>query len=244
MLYKAIGVVVFLISIITISVLFMRIKSGATIEWYEVKPHMRPPMFEQLQTVAAQAFVAVIKPYIYATDQRLARTPAEKQALVEQKIVEAIAQVQQEELSKKLDTNDTHYLAIAKAGQQKIIGFALFREIRDKAELARNLKKLVAGSLESITVFSGDEIYLDLLAVMPGTQKKGIGKALVFSVFDHMPRIKKIYLRTSASPYNKNTQAFYEHIGFTRLFTGEFAEEKGHSGFDHEKIVYFFQKKE
>lgn len=54
--------------------------------------------------------------------------------------------------------------------------------------------------------------YLAEMAVIPEYQLRGIGKQLVFSIFERDPSTKKILLITRNT--NKGAQAFYEKIGF------------------------------
>ncbi len=56
--------------------------------------------------------------------------------------------------------------------------------------------------------------YLAEMAVLPEYQQKGIGKQLVFSIFDKDLEANKIVLVTEQK--NKSAQAFYEKIGFKR----------------------------
>lgn len=56
--------------------------------------------------------------------------------------------------------------------------------------------------------------YLAEMAVVPEYQRKGIGKQLVFSIFDKEQEASKILLVTEKN--NKWSQAFYERIGFKR----------------------------
>ncbi len=56
--------------------------------------------------------------------------------------------------------------------------------------------------------------YLAEMAVLPEYQGEGIGKQLVFSIFDKDPSAEKILLLTEkANPW---AQSFYEKIGFKR----------------------------
>ncbi len=54
--------------------------------------------------------------------------------------------------------------------------------------------------------------YLSEMAVLPEYQRKGIGKKLVFSIFDKDQDAEKIILVTAKR--NKWSQSFYEKIGF------------------------------
>ena len=70
--------------------------------------------------------------------------------------------------------------------------------------------KLVAFAI--FEKWEGESYYLAEMAVLPEYQGKGIGKKLVFSVFDKDQEIKKIVLVTRND--NKWSQSFYEKIGF------------------------------
>ena len=60
--------------------------------------------------------------------------------------------------------------------------------------------------------WEGQSYYLAEMAVLPEYQCQGIGKKLVFSIFDKDPNAKKILLVTKKD--NKGSQSFYEKIGF------------------------------
>ncbi len=54
--------------------------------------------------------------------------------------------------------------------------------------------------------------YLAEMAVHPHYQNQGVGKKLVFSLFEKDPQAQKIVLMTETA--NVSTHKFYEHIGF------------------------------
>jgi ribosomal protein S18 acetylase RimI-like enzyme len=238
-------------------VVLMRIKAAPnfTIAWHEITPQNYPelqPILAPLPDVLAHAFLPIIKPHAYATDPRLAHVtqlPAEKQSAIEQSVIANITQTfhrhwQQQitEILTGLQNNElaAAYIAIAYDSSHIPLGFALFKEI----SISRELQKLIAitqGSREHIQD-THDEVYVDLLAVEPGIQSKGIGKALLFSVLEHCPHIKKIYLRTSSGESNKNTQGFYEHVGFTRVLTGSWQSAEELGDFGKEKTLYLYQR--
>jgi ribosomal protein S18 acetylase RimI-like enzyme len=56
--------------------------------------------------------------------------------------------------------------------------------------------------------------YLAEMAVLPDYQRQGVGRQLVFSIFDKDWQANKILLVTEKN--NKWSQAFYEKIGFKR----------------------------
>jgi ribosomal protein S18 acetylase RimI-like enzyme len=61
----------------------------------------------------------------------------------------------------------------------------------------------------------GDQsYYLAEMAIAPEYQRQGLGKQLVFSIFDKDPTTQKIVLVTEEA--NRSAQLFYEKIGFTR----------------------------
>jgi ribosomal protein S18 acetylase RimI-like enzyme len=255
---KLIIILVIVIAVIT-SLAFIRYKKpkeAFTLKWHEITPQSQEalsPTFGQLQSVFIDAFVPLIKPYVYATDPKLVNIPAEKKSFVDQKVIAGITESLKTDWQRKINQlygdlkNDqiSAYLAVAKNNQQQIVGFALFSERNIKKYLTAGLLTVLEGSSEQIPSNDSvhDEVFVDLLAVQPEIQKKGIGKVVLFSVFEYHPLIKKIYLRTSASIFNNNAQAFYEHIGFTQVLKGIFAEHENRAGFDHEEIVYVYQKK-
>lgn len=243
---------------ITASILFMRhinAQNTFTLEWHEINLQTydtMKPTFEELQSVYVAAFLPIIKPHVYANDPRVANIPTEKRAFVDEKIVAGITEVLRSEswrmeiskLYAELQRNPPAYLVIAKDSHKKALGFALFTKERIKTYLASRLLSISEGSSKNFdsTHADKDEIYVSLLVVGPGTQKKGIGKALLFSVFDHCPHIKNIWLTTLASYFNKNAQAFYNHVGFTRILTGTFTFDKGETDWLKEQMIYSYQK--
>jgi ribosomal protein S18 acetylase RimI-like enzyme len=60
--------------------------------------------------------------------------------------------------------------------------------------------------------WGGQNYYLAEMAVLPEYQRRGIGKQLVFSIFDKDQAAEKILLVTEKS--NTWSQSFYEKIGF------------------------------
>ena len=72
--------------------------------------------------------------------------------------------------------------------KEKIVGFAIFEK------------------------WEGQSYYLAEMAVLPEYQRQGIGKQLVFSIFDKDQAAEKILLVTEKD--NIWSQSFYEKIGF------------------------------
>ncbi|KKR95998.1 MAG: hypothetical protein UU47_C0021G0003 [candidate division TM6 bacterium GW2011_GWE2_41_16] len=227
-----------------------------TIEWHEITLHTYAEklfMLKELEPVFVKAFVPVEAQHIHTYDQRLVTAPADKIRLIEQEVLSELVASQRLWWNTKIhqlytDVHDKHvsaaYIAIAKDEEQKNIGLILFEKRGIKDFLALRLQNIIEGpSSEQVIVTSSecnDEICIEVLAVMPGAQKKGLGRALVFSVYDHCPFIKKIYLTTSN--LNTRAQAFYEHLDFIRFLKGTFVVGAGAQNFNREKIVYVYQK--
>lgn len=248
-----------LISVVLWIFLFIQYKKSQpafTLEWHEITPQTAgalQPTFQMLKPIDVASFLSLIKPYVYAHDPRLTSIPAEKRHLAEPKVVAAISESLQASWDKKLahlyaDLQEKKaaaaYVAIAYDAYHNPLGFALFEEKYMKEYLAKGLERVVEqwGDQAIVTSQVPDQAYVALLAVLPGSQKKGLGKALVFEVLSHCPHIKRIYLATSAHEMNKQAQGFYEHIGFKLVLKGVFVLEEGRSEFDREKIVYLYQK--
>ncbi|KKQ33512.1 MAG: hypothetical protein US49_C0001G0192 [candidate division TM6 bacterium GW2011_GWF2_37_49] len=257
---KKLGLLFILAAAVIASVIFTRFKSTQepfTLEWRKITLQSydeMKPTFELLQTIFVEAFLPLIKPDVYKYDARFANIPADKKSVVDQKIIEGITKSLQSAWFKKMDKlhaylQDKHlpaaYLAIAKDSQNKALGFSLFMEEPIKDNIGSRILNITQGSLERISQDHqvNDEVYVSLLSVDPGIQKKGVGKALLFSVLDHCPHIKTMYLTTSAGDSNKNTQAFYEHVGFTRILTGIFTSSGEESDYEQAgKIVYLYKR--
>jgi GNAT superfamily N-acetyltransferase len=230
-------------------------KPDFTLEWHEITAKTFSefvPTFESLKSIFVESFLPLIKPQVLKQqDSRIANLPAE---IREQKVAEGISKSLRLGWDKRIkqlyeDLNSKHlsaaYLTIARDNQKKAIGFVLMKEesIKDLF-LKDGLDKSIIEKNVDLNDITQDQMHVAILAVKPGTQKKGVGKALVFSAFDHLPHIKKLYLRTAADDSNKNTQAFYEHVGFVPVYTGAFASEEGDSsGFAAQKIVYIYKNK-
>jgi len=244
----------------TCSIMFIRYKvigPSFTVEWHPITLQtyeaMRPT-FDVLHNVFVEAFVPLVKPDIYKHNPRLVNLPAEKRPFAEQKVVAGITTSLQSEWSKKIDrlyadlqSNriPAAYVAIAKDCHHNVLGFALFVEESMQDNLDSRLLTVIEGSCDKITPLHSehDEAFTSLLAIRPDAQQKGIGRALLFSILNYCPHIKKIYLTTSASDSNKRTQGFYEHVGFTRILKGMFAVSEDASDFERAgKIVYMYQK--
>lgn len=235
----------------------MRAGKGAfVIEWHRITPETYTAMYAiwpSLQNIFVEAFLPVVKAQVYAHDPRIASVPEEERSQAEQNVVDEITQSLNVEWNTKLQrfhaevseqTFPASYLILAKNRQREIIGFAFLKEESLQTLLKTRLLNATEGSLENGILLpdADDEMSIELVAVKPDIQNKGIGKALLFAVFDHRPHIKKIYLTTSASQSNAKTQGFYEHVGFTRVFKGIFSGDESESGFRQEKIVYLYQR--
>ncbi len=246
----------------TFLVLFIRHHahtSAITLSWHEITPQTRDlfkPTLDALQNVYVEAFVPLVKPDVYKHDPRLVNIPPEHRSFVEPKVVAEITHSLQSGWHKKIDSIYadlfTHriaaaYVVVAKDHSNNVLGFALFTEEPMKNNLETRLLTITEGSRESIarSPSEHEEAYVWLLAVSPHAQHKGLGKSLLFSVLDHCPHIKKIYLTTSASESNEQAQHFYEHVGFKRILKGSFVVRKeDDSAFERAgKIVYLYQKK-
>ncbi|MFH1254188.1 MAG: GNAT family N-acetyltransferase [bacterium] len=62
---------------------------------------------------------------------------------------------------------------------------------------------------------SQGHVYLDILAVAPETQKRGLARALVFSILKIMPETTHIILDTRI--WNISAQKVYENLGFNKI---------------------------
>jgi GNAT superfamily N-acetyltransferase len=236
-------------------------KAAFTLEWHELTPQtckIMQPTLAQLQAIFVDAFVPVVKPNVYAHDPRLAHIPEDKKAVIEEKVVAGITESLQAGFDKKI--NDlccdlqekklsAAYVAIARDSKQEAIGFALLYVEPLKDHLDKCLLTITEGSHDQVIApTAGDsQIYVNFLMVKPGTQKKGVGKALVFAVLDHCPTVDTIYLVTPACDTNKNAQAFYEHVGFKAILKGTFisdftANENCDLDCAKREILYMYKK--
>lgn len=252
---------ILIITLIVVVIFFIKIKKAQkdmlqsfTVEWHAITKQTyqnKISIFEQLKPVYFESFINLIKPYIYATDNRLLNIPIEKKDITEKNVINNITQSLQLIWTKKIEDiyNDlqnkktpTAYIAIVKDNKQKIAGFTLFIEKPINDYLKSNLDTITKKFTNSIftSQYKQDQVYVSVLAVSPAFQKMGVGKLALFSVLKHCPNIKNIYLSTAIDKYNKNAQDFYEHIGFIRLIEGTFINDK--TG-DKDKIVYLYQIK-
>lgn len=231
-------------------------KQDFTIELLEIQPQTKDQMsrlFDQLEPIFIETMLPIGKPIFYDTDPRVANISFAKRKFADPKITTGMTKGlitdwhnQQSKLYTGLENKQitAAYLAIAKDLNNNPIGFALYQQISVKEFFEKNIENVLEGSLDTIkkTLAQQDTIYVSQLAVQPDAQKKGVGKVLVFSVLNHYPQVKKIYLTTLAHPLNHNAKAFFEHIGFKRILTGEFALEKGAPEFLREKILYMYKR--
>jgi ribosomal protein S18 acetylase RimI-like enzyme len=96
--------------------------------------------------------------------------------------------------------------------QDKIVGFIIFKK------------------------WEGKSYYLAEMAVLPEYQGQGIGKQLVFSIFDKDQAAEKILLLTEKA--NKWAQSFYEKIGFERSVFQLPDYPEGFMGYEfHRKVL-------
>lgn len=106
-------------------------------------------------------------------------------------------------------------LAVIKNTKNDILGFALFFPIsQEHALTTMPFLKPQWVKENKIKTTSTNEVYVAPLVVRPDCQRCGYGKKLIFSIFSHLPHIKRIYLITFASETWRKTQGFYEHFGF------------------------------
>jgi len=215
------------------------------LEWREVTP-ADAPLLESLRGIFIDAFTPISKNYY---EERIKALPEEKQAEAKKIMDIGIRQGLNVTWDRKVQLYTTlgdtkGYLGLAKDAQGDILGFVLVREIDVRKVLQE--KNLVTPLSETDLAALApvatplDQVFVDVLAVKPGTQKKGLGKKLVLAVLDHRPLITKIYLDTPGCEANKNTQGFYEHVGFKQVMK---IFVKAESAYECEpKIVYLYQK--
>jgi GNAT superfamily N-acetyltransferase len=219
-----------------------------TVEWHEITQETYStmlPLFNAIKPVYVDAFLNLV----HTITPGLAHEPGERTVPTVTTITASLQADWTNRITKLYtELHDGHiaiaYLAIARDNEQAPIGFVLFKQRDIKKVLANDVINIIEGSLDRIdsNPDAQDQIYVSPLAVKPGTQKKGVGKALVLVIFDHCPQIKKIYLRTYAHKANKNAQNFYEHVGFRRTITGSFTSDKDDFGLGNAQIVYEYRK--
>ena len=227
-----------------------RMQKACTLEWHEITEGSLPglmPTFESLQDIFVAAFLPVTR---IDMEKQIQLSPGTITVPVsDEGICHALKNLWQ---AKLLDLQQAFqseapqhnriasaYLVIAKNNQNQNMGFALFTSQR-LGDILQGAIFNVCKPIESFLI--QDTAYLDLVAVNPAMQGCGLGRALVFSVFDHCPFIKNIYLIIPASSSNESIQKFYEHLKFFRYLQGDFWGNLEDSPFDKEKIMYLYQK--
>lgn len=80
-----------------------------------------------------------------------------------------------------------------------------------------------------------DSYYLAEMAVVPEYQQRGVGKQLVFSIFEKEASAKKIVLVTEEA--NHGSRAFYERIGFRASSFKHPNYPIGFTGYEYEKSL-------
>ena len=216
-----------------------------SLEWREVTP-ADAPLLESLRGIFIEAFTPISKAYY---EQRIKGLSEEKRTEAKKRVDESLPKALMATWDRKMQLYTTlgdtkGYIGLAKDAQGEFIGFVLVREIDVRNVLQK--KSLVTPLSEvDLAVLAPvgkplDQVFVDVLAVKPGIQKKGLGKKLVLTVLDYCPLIKKIYLDTPGCEANKNTQGFYEHVGFKQVMK---IFVKAESAYECEpKIVYLYQK--
>lgn len=236
-------------------------KSAITLTWHKLTPETcdsKQPLMAVLKGIFIAAYIPLIKTDLYAHDPRLKNIPADFKTATDGKLTEKVMLSLQTGFDSKMSalrkeledkTVAAAYLAIAKDNKDQAIGFAIFSEKPLKAHLEERLVKIIKEPQEKISLPSipHSQMRVNLLMVKPDTQKKGVGKALLFSIFEHCSSVTTLYLKTPASETNKNAQAFYEHVGFKALLIGSFStphgdKEESKSDFAKKEIVYMYQK--
>ncbi len=99
--------------------------------------------------------------------------------------IEELSSYFNEKIIPRLETGE---LTLATYDKDKLIGFAIFEK------------------------WEGQSYYLAEMAVLPEYQRQGIGKQLVFSIFDQDQDAETILLVTEKD--NRWSQSFYEKLGF------------------------------
>ena len=223
-----------------------------TIEWHEITPQTYPdlrPTLEALEPVFSRSFAPVLTRYIrlYGPPEDMKRAGIESSD--EHTLLERITAFVQGDWLQMVEENahkpDSGYLAIAKNDRQETIGFALFA----KETFEEHMHGAVAidGTVQDQHTFdelasnSQDTAYIAILSVDPAAQGIGVGRSLVFSILDHCPEIKKIFLTTSADPLNQKTHAFYDRLGFTYVLR-VMLNHSSWGNFWREKRVYLYQR--
>ena len=217
-------------------------------------------IFDQMKKIYVDAFFPMIIDHVYKNDPRLKKFEnilneskfsirkivADRiNKMVAGRIIDSLKSCWDKEISQLSDELKNGsickaYLTIAKNGKENV-GFVIFKK-RSVHQMIRsgNLdsaeKSILQRSLPS------NEILVGPLAVAPGTQKKGIGKALLFEPFHCCQGANTIFLTTSASNSNTNTQNFYKHVGFTEVLKGQFCKDPDESGYREQEILFKYTK--
>lgn len=225
-----------------------------TVEWHELTTETWPtkaPILEQLEPVVVEAMTPVCKSIFIASEPRIAAMPATAKELLAPKITAGIASGCHSEWQKKtknlyegLATKQiaAAYLAVAKDIEKNPIGCVLFRKENIRDSVTSSLESVTEGSLDAIDAPAEESLYGCQLAVKPEMQKKGIGKALVSCITEHLPSVNTIYFRILAHPCNKYAKNFYEHFGCKHVLTGRFASESAEPSFIKNKSLYVYKR--
>ena len=204
-------------------------------------------VFAEIKPIFLDAFLPMPKAFVYTHDPRVQHIPAEQKSLIDAKVTQAVLENSAQIWAKKIHNIETeaaqnivHHLAIARDTHNTPLGFALFKEGPIAEHIKAKFSSLTSGSIDQI-IDKPDQIYLSILAVKPGIQKKGLGKSLAFSIFRELPHITTLYLSTPAAVENENAQKFYEHIGFKEIARGTRADAPADS-YEHKSIIYRYTK--
>ena len=204
---------------------------------------------EDMQKIFIDAFLPMSKTSAFNNHPRLKDLVGEqKQAIdghVDAIVRQELALAFTDELDKimsDINNNTDVFIATNRTKQGTLAGFAVFAHLDIQKHLDEKFASISEGSLADIPKQLTNAWWVRLLTVSPSLQKKGLGSALLFSIFNQEPQTSSLYLSTSAAPENAATQKFYEHVGFKRFMKG--VSKKAASPFEQEKYVYLYTTKQ
>lgn len=207
-------------------------------EWITLTPENSLQTFSSIKPVFVAAFEKVRAAQLH--EEHDESYTEEQIAQIQKNEFDDLAIGITEQVTSRRDI--TVYAALVKNAKQEPIGFALFEQapintillLMQTFGFIKSDAYLPADLLNQRRIAS-DEAYVLLLAVDPHHQKTGLGKLLGFSIFEQCPKIKKLYMTTSATATNKRLRKAYEQAGFENI--GYFKNENY-----SEKIFYCYQK--
>ena len=224
------------------------------IEWHQLTREnivQLRPLIDSLQSVVVDAFSPITVQSAFAHHPLLVGLSGERLEAQKREVAELDRQITRDCFANQVNEivaavnaiNEPNHIALVRDEQLNPVGCIFFEQLNIRNHIAQRCTEIAEGSLESIPEVMAGCYFVHLLVVTPMIQKKGLGRALLFSIFDHLPDAHTLYLTTSAALENVPTQGFYKHLGLVTVLKGIDTRIGEEDAFDREIFVQRYTRK-